>query len=462
MARWIEFRAGVYGMGFSRKAQSLPLTTGIYTHLAIAEVCQWMLDARLKTGMQPERAPDEVIRWAVRLAVEEYERVIAASGLLQITEEDADAAAGLARTIKEQVCLIEGLVWAWSLYRLPVILQEYLIVAVEEEEEWVDDCSCGLGTGIGGFRDHAARQCGGVGVESRPDLLLERRIDHAWCYTELKTASVAWKSWQEQFERNLQLLVGVLGAERRHGVEITHCRIEGLVKGQWKRDYPYEESQPKTQQSPLCYAYHERPNPPMSFGDWLPAYEYVDREGIKHRVPKGRDSRYGKVGLWEVDDDSFPGKPSWMSPSEWIVRYWAENYPHHLARSMAQVGPIPKKRDQLEMALRSLICVEKLWQERLWAIYQFQVEQKKGWGDPDFHKFVETVVPRSFRCLPYDGHPCPNIPICFQEQEGWRDPVGSGLYKYRTPHHSAERLQAEARGWKPEPGGATWEDAEDD
>ncbi|PYQ25656.1 MAG: hypothetical protein DMF56_27055 [Acidobacteria bacterium] len=438
-------------MGFSRKAQSLPLTTGIYTHLAIAEVCQWILDARLKTGMQPERAPDEVVRWAAGLAVEEYQRVIGLSGLLQITQEDPNAQAELARTIQEQSTLIEGLVWAWCLCRLPVVLQEYLIVAVEEEQEWVDACSCGLGSGIGGFREHATRKCGGIGIESRPDLLLERRIDHAWCYVELKTASVAWKSWQEQFERNLQLLVGVLGAERRHGVEITHCRIEGLVKGQWKRDYPYEEHQPKTQQSPLCYAYHEPANPPLGFGDWLPAYEYVDREGIKHRVPKSRDSRYRKIGIWEADDDGFPGKPAWMSRSEWIVRYWAENYPYHLTKTMAQVGPIPKKRDQLDMALRSLICVEKLWQERLWAIYEWQVKNAgQGWGDPAFHAFVETVVPRSFRCLPYDGHPCPNIPICFQEAESWRDPVGSGAFLYRKPHHTAERVQAEARGWKPE------------
>src|SRR5881394_2528720 len=100
MARWIEYRAGPYGMGFSRKAQSLPLTTGIYTHLAIAEVCQWILDARLKTGMQPERAPDEVVRWAAGLAVEEYQRVIGLSGLLQITQRSEERRVGKECTIQ--------------------------------------------------------------------------------------------------------------------------------------------------------------------------------------------------------------------------------------------------------------------------------------------------------------------------------------------------------------------------
>jgi len=440
-------------MGFSRRAQSLPLTTGIYTHLAIAEVCQWILEARLKSGVQPERAPDEVIRWAVGLAVEKYREVVSASGLLQISGEDATAEAELIRTINEQATLIDGLVWAFCLYRLPQILGEYILTAVEEEQEYVAGCTCGLGDGIGGFREHGARKCGGIGIESRPDLLAERRIDHAWAYFEFKTAGVAWKSWTEQFERNLQLLVGVLGAEHRHGVEITHCRIEGLIKGQRKRDYPYEEHQPKTQQSPLCHAYYQPGNPPLSIGDWLPAFSYVDREGMRHSVPRGRDSRYKKVGIWEVEDDAFPGKPPEMSRSEYMVRYWAENYPFHLQQSLVSVGPIPKKRDQLEMALRSLLAVEKLWQERLWQIYGWQVEHPgKAWGHPEFHAFVETVIPRSFRCLPFDGHPCPNTGICFDELPAWRTPTESGLFLYRHPHHSAEVLQARSRGWTPEPG----------
>ena len=452
-ARWIEYFAGPLSNGFVRKANSIPLTTGQYTHLGCTEVAQWLLDARKKTGIQPERAPDEVIRWSANLAVEEYRKVVNASGLLQITAEDPNAQAELCRTIEEQAALIAGLVWTWCLFRLPTILQEYLITAVEEEQEYVVACTCGLGDGIGGFREHGMRQCGGIGLQSRPDLLLERRIDHAWCYVELKTSAVAWKSWAEAFEKNLQLLVGVLGAEKRHGVEITHCRIEGLIKGQRKRDYPYEDSQPKTQQSPLVHAYYEAPNPPLTVGDWLPASSYVDKDGIRHSVPRGRDNRYKRIGLWEVAEDAFAGKPTEMSRSEYIVRYWAENYPQHLQQCLAQVGPIPKKRDQLEMALRSLVATERLWQRRLWEVYEWQVANPgKAWGHDEFHAFVETVIPRSFRCLPFDGHPCPNIPICFREAEGWRDPVGSEMYLPRHPHHQPERVQAAARGWVPQPG----------
>lgn len=461
MARFIEYFAGPYGAGFVRKAQSIPLTTGQYTHLGCTETARWIMEYRQRVGVQPDRAPDEVIRWAADLAVEDYRRVITESGLLAITGEDPAAQAELLRTINEQAYLIEGLVWTWSLYRLPEILAEYLVVAVEEEEEYVVACTCGLGDGLGGFREHATRTCGGIGLQSRPDFLLERRIDHAYAYVELKTASVAWKSWAEGFERNLQLLMGVLGAEKRHGVEVTHCRVEGLIKGQRKRDYPYEDSQPKTQQSPLCFAYYEPPNPPLTVGDWLPASSYVDREGIRHSVPRGRDSRYKRVGLWDVPDDAFPNKPPVMSRSEYIVRYWAENYPHHLQQCLAQVGPIPKKRHQLDQALRSLVTVEKSWQERLWAIYQWQVEHGgKAWGSDEYHQFVETVIPRSYRCLPFDGHPCPNIPVCFDEETGWRDPIGSGQWLFRHPHHVAEANMVKSRGWTPVPG-VTAEDEAD-
>src|ERR1043165_4478779 len=100
-ARWVEFRSGPFGMGFSRKAQSLPLTTGQFTHLGCTEVARWLMDARQKTGMQPDVAPDEVIRWAADMAVEEYRRVITASGLLQNTRGGGPRpAGGLSTTTK--------------------------------------------------------------------------------------------------------------------------------------------------------------------------------------------------------------------------------------------------------------------------------------------------------------------------------------------------------------------------
>jgi hypothetical protein len=200
-ARYLGYHAGPYGYGYQRRATSMPLTTGTYTHEGCTEIATWLLETRISTGVQPDVAPDEVIRWAANLMIEKYQAVVQKRGILAVVRDNAEQLANFQRIVAEQSVLIEGLIWAWALFRLPQILQEYLIVAVEEEEEYVIGCTCGLGEGLGAFSDHALRACGGIGLQSRPDLLLERRIDHAYCYTELKTSSTAKRSWVDSYER---------------------------------------------------------------------------------------------------------------------------------------------------------------------------------------------------------------------------------------------------------------------
>lgn len=465
-ARWVENHAGPYGYGYQRKASSLPLVTGTYIHEGIAEICLWLLEARHSTGFQPDLAPDEVIRWAANTMVEKYLQVVNKRGILGMLQDNEDQILAVQRVIKEQVTLIEGLIWTWAAYRLPEILNEYLIVAVEEEEEYVLGCTpnCGLGDGIGGFGDHAVRACGGIGLQSRPDLLLERKLDHAYCYTELKTSSTAKREWANSFERKQQLIIGVQGAEKRHGVEITHCRIEGLIKGQRKRDYPYSADMPKTQQNSLCYGYYEAANPPLvMFGDWKPAHTYFDAEGMKFTVPKGKNNHYKRTAIWEPPQaEAFPGCPEGMSRVEYWVKYLANVYPMHLQKSLHAIGPLPKRTDMIEKANRAVITEERLWQDRLWKIYEWQTNNPgRGFGDDLFMQFVETVVPRSWNCDPFGpDHPCPNQVICHEQIDAWRQPIESGLFIYRTPHHGPEAAQMEARGLKPDMAGLGLEEGE--
>lgn len=457
-ARWIENHAGPFGYGYSRRAASLPLVTGTYIHEGIAEILQWIIDARLSTGFQPDRAPDEVIRWAANTMVLKYRAVVEKRGILGMVVENEDQLLRLKTTIKEQETLIEGLIWTWALVRLPEILAEYLILFVEEEEEYVLGCTCGLGDGFGGFTDHALRGCAGIGLQSRPDFLAERKIDHAWCYFELKTSSTAKRAWSDSYERKQQLIIGIQGAEKRHGVEITHCRVEGLIKGQRKRDYPYSNEMPKTQQNSLCYAYYEPPDPPMTeFGDWKPAHTYYDREGMRFTVPKGKNSHYSRIGVWIPPmNEAFPGCPEGMSRVEYWVKYLQQMFPIHLAKSLHAIGPLPKRHDMIDKANRSFIAEERLWQDRLWRIYEWQTQPAhagQGFGDDAFMQFVETVVPRSWNCDPFGpDHPCPNQIICHEQIDAWRRPIESNLFVYRTPHHGPEAAQMEARGLRPDHG----------
>lgn len=448
-ARFVENHAGPFGYGMQRKSHSLPLVSGTYTHLGITSICQWIKDARLKTGHQPENAPDEVVRWAVELSIEKYRKTVEKRGILGLIGDDEEQKNKLQALIIEQEHLISGLIWAWALVRLPAILNEYYIVEVEAEEIYVTDCNCGIGDGIGSIEDHEARDCQGIGLMSRPDLLLERKLDSKFGYSELKTVSVAKKAWNDSWEHKQQFLMGILGAERRFDVEITHAQVEGLIKGQRKREYPYTDDMPKIQNNPFCYAYHKPGNPPASYGEWRPAYNYITNEGLKYTVSR---KEYKKIALWSLpEEDAFPGRPPEMSPVEFWAKVMMTEFPYHLEKCVSSIGPIPKQVHQIEKALRSLVAEERLWQDRLWKIYDFSQRTGKEWGDDDFMAFVETVVPRSWNCDPYGpDHPCPNQYICHPITDDWRDPIGSGIAVYRKPHHQPELEQAKARGLAPE------------
>ena len=462
-ARFIEYHAGKYGYGFQRRALSLPLVTGTYVDKPISAVCQWLIDATdAAGGKQPTHAPDEVIRWAANLAVEKYRAVVEKRGLLTVATEDETGRARLLTMINEQTTLIEGLVWVFCLTRLPGILAEYRLRSVQTEESFVIGCTCGLGDLIGEITDHESRGCTGIGEQSRPDLLGQRWENGSWTYLELKTASNAKRAWNQSWERKVQFLLGILGAERRLGVEISDARVEGIVKGARKRDYGVTDpAAPKRQQNWICYAYLRASNPGVSLADWRPSYEVIDTDGIKHRTPRD----YTKVALWDAPDDSFPGKPAEMSRVEWWVRYTAQNYPTMLAKCLNSIGPIPKQRYMLDKAIRSSIAEEQLWQDRLWRIYEWtQLPENagKGWGHPEYHAVVESIVPRSWNCDPFGpDHPCSSQPLCFQH-EGWDTPIESGLYVYRSPHHALEAAQMKARGCEPEPGVGYEQDEDDD
>ena len=68
------------------------------------------------------------------------------------------------------------------------------------------------------------------------------------------------------------------------------------------------------------------------------------------------------------------------------------------------------------------------------------------WESPEFQTLLDRLVPCSWQCRPYGKeHQCEFVKICHRH-EGWQDPIGSGHYVPRRPHHAAELEQAVARG----------------
>jgi len=373
-------------------------------------------------------------------AVTTYQEQVGAAGFQGLL-----ASTGTDQVIQEQSCLIAGFLWLYARRVLPWLHQHYRVLSVEEERIQILDCTCGAGPLPA--LEHDRRDCRGVGLMSRCDLLAQHRQGRHLAYFEGKTTGWESDAWADQWETTPQLALGTLDAAQRFGAEVTELYIVAFTKGRRTRSRTDSPEAPKQQQSPLCYGYCRPANPPLAAEDWLPSYEWAEPDGTVRRASRAHRKR----GLWELGTSDWP---YWLArlaqdPKVQPAEVWVESLPESVSsRILTLIGPLNRQDDQLASLVRAIPAEERRWQERLWQLYESQ-------GDP---VLLDQLFPQSWHCRPFGReHQCPYVLICFKH-EGWQDPIGSGHFRPRTPHHAPELLQARARGLDPEAGGIGEED----
>lgn len=442
-ARFLGYHFGPSGYGIQRKSQSIPLATGIYVHQATEAQDQYLLSQDALPG-------DEVVREGIHLALEEYERVITLRGIRGL-----DHGERVETIVEEQKALITGLAWAYRLHFLPWLHEQARVISAEREDALVIGCTCGLGDRIGEIADHEARGCQGIGWQARADLITDYRArPGVYAYWEKKTTGQTGERFETEWETKIQFTATAKAAEARLGIPISEAWIVALIKGRRVGEYNWEtktNSGPKIQQSPLCYGYRRPANPPMEEVDWQASYDYVGTDGKNHRLGKA----YQKTGIWAIVQD-MPEVAAQFS----VAEFWAKWMPaEKLAQQLALVGPLQISAILSESFFREALAHEQRWRAIVWQLYDvLQNEAGGDWTHPAYQGALEELLPRSWACRRYGkNHQCQFVPICHQH-EGWQDPIGSGVYVDRRPHHTPELLQIEARGLTPEGG---WTDEEE-
>lgn len=283
---------------------------------------------------------------------------------------------------KEQLFLLECLVRAWVKVRLPLILDEYEVVSVEEELQWSLDCQ--------------------IIDMVRCDVILRRKVDGLIFILEFKTVGSAHEEWAKQWEHNTQVLANTKAIQELKGEPVGGMLIEGLIKGQLKRETakssPYHGQE--IQQSTLCYAYQD-----------------PDTGELR----RGWKAGWKKVPLWEK-----------VTPEWWISTHTTEE----LDAMFRPVDPIKPRPQDLERWKRQTIYQERKVAAdlRLMNLVEMDPEARQ--------RALDQLFPMNdSNCFRYFGHPCPMEPLCFNGAVE-ADPVGSGLYRYRTPHHKEEVVEA--------------------
>lgn len=436
MQRFLTNHYGPTGYGMVRKAESLPLATGKYTHLALEGLFRHLRD----TDTFPEVAQ---IRAAIAEAVTAYDQRIAArgyAGLLQSERSD--------QVIVEQKALVAGLVWAFSRTILPWIYRDFRIVETETEQLYVLGCTCGAGA-LAPQAEHEARDCTGIGQMLKLDVLAEPRVGEGLIYFETKTTGWAGDTWSEQWETKPQLAIGSFGIEERYGKKLTGSYIIGLQKGPRKKAVDAFGEEITRQESVLCYGYCRPGNPPLAPEDWVPSYEWTDEQGQVRRKSRQHEKR----GIWEIEHGDWP---VWLAskqadPTLTPTECWVNWLPQPvLAKQVFLVGPMQPQVSQIASLKRAIVAEERDWQARLWQLYEWASEHGAHWTDAAYQAQLDALFPRSYDCRRFGSrHQCEFVPICFK-LEGWDDPLGGGKYVPRRPHHEPELRQAIERGLLPE------------
>ncbi len=341
------------GTGLERTGLSLPLVNGSAIHAGFA---------RLLGG---EKLEDVVEKLRTEYLIEIEDRGI-----------DGELLESLHFLVKEQLFLLEGLVRAWAKVRLPLILQEYDVISIEEALEW--------------------EMAPGIKHRTRVDALLRRKADGLYFTKEFKSTSEADDWWAKRWEHNSQILVNTLVVEEVKGIPIEGVLIEGVNKGIRKVDTakrsPFYGK--KIQMSPLCYGWEK---------DRMIRPDYLN--GAL------------RVAAWES-----------YTSEEW-VGLMAEV---DLDKLFTPLNPIRALPQQMERWKNQTIYQERMIQGDLepWP------DDEEGWTEDAWYTHLDQCFPMNDdHCYRYKGYACPMESLCFNEQVK-EDPLGSGLYQRRKDHHA--------------------------
>lgn len=407
--RYLKYDS-VDGYGIVGKAVHVPMMTGLQLHAPLEKVWKMILLGNGSLSFPLTEPSRKMIRTFVKEAIDTYIAEVKAGGFTASIEN-----ADYITTLREQCALVEGLTWGWVRHMLPWVMKEHQILSAEQEESYVLGCDCGSGDGKGELEDHLAVGCSGIVQQSRPDFVMRRLSDGQVGIHDFKSSATLYANDIERYRNSIQMGVGTVGVERRLQEPVTHYYIHFLLKGSWSRQYSgrsegsNDYKGPKQQQSPFCYVDYQPANPPIS------------KELVQWVGPW-----YKRLPVWSID--TWQDKPPQYQVGEWLAELMPEDL---LAKQFVLVGPYDRQTHLIKGHLTQVLHRERRWTQKLWDVHD-AVE-----GGASLEEALDVSIPQTWACQQF-GEQCIFYKICTHEGISLRDPLASGMYKHRTPHHTPE------------------------
>jgi hypothetical protein len=335
--------------------------------------------AEIVKGVEPETA--------LAATVTKFTDEINERGLATIADEDLDFIR------HEQVALLGGIVRGWVYIRLERLLDEYDIVDVEREFEFEPEP--------------------GLVAMLRFDLVVRHRATGLLYLGDFKGMAYAGEDWAKKQEHDAQWKLYLEGAEAFYQERVDGVFIEGLVKGSRKRETA--RTSPwlgkKLQQSPYCYGYTD--------GTAFQA-GYTSRKG------------WNKTPSWEA-----------MAHREWFDRVLTnpDDLTFNLADQFIAMPPICPPKAERKRWLRQVVHQELLWAETVRVVEAMHDDMLAG--DMEIAAFEDTLdllVPQhDSRCVKFGwDNACQFLNTICYNAGALSDPIGTGDFLPRVPHHAGE------------------------
>jgi hypothetical protein len=293
-----------------------------------------------------------------------------------------------AQRVQEWGALAEGIIRGFYRHVWTRFMRDYEIVAIEPE--------CELPIDSPGNK---------IIFMSRPDLILRDRRTGAYVYADWKSTSWNNEKWINSWSKKIQLHSGMRAATKTLGVHVEYAIIVGLYKGFEKYD---------RRNSVFTYGFVHEGQPGILDDQF--SYEYMRAKG------------WQRFGL-----------------TQGTIANWVENMPEATLAAQFPETPLIPIRDDL---------VDKFVQQR--GIREADIRNARetmkeiaelddGVSDEDKLRLIDIEMNSCFsqnfdRCEPAWGYPCNMRDLCWQSAIR-ADPLGSGMFQWRDPHHAAERKQ---------------------
>jgi len=242
----------------------------------------------------------------------------------------------------------------------------------------------------------------GVLYMMRPDLLLRENTTGDLWYPDFKTYSAGWgnRKWMHALQQQLT----VLACEQATGERMAGAWVQGLYKGTSRAGKIYH---------PLMYGYRKFGSPGL----------YGTQYSLKRKAGFERYPTTEFEGTNRIKTRGLEGWIDWLQETE----------PGTVANCFPRTQPIFVNYDMMQSFLRQRNYREK------------DIAAVKGTGSMEV---MDRVFPQNFSECESQYGACPYLECCWNKQVR-RDPVGSGLYQPRVPHHKAEhQLQGDMNGTK--------------